>query len=717
MNAIAGMAELMLREDLPDAARRHALTIKQAGENLLAIINEILDFSKIESGKLEIVPVDYLFSSLINDVISIIRMKLVDSEVLFAANIDCNIPNALYGDEIKIRQIFLNILSNAVKYTEKGHVSLTVSAKGADGAESIESSKCAEGGMLLDITVVDTGRGIKPEDMEKLFGDYAQVDMAANKGIEGTGLGLSITRSLVKAMGGDISAASEYGSGSTFTVTLPQKARGPQPLAAVETPGEKSALVYEPREIYADSILRAIEGLGAKAELASSPAGLRDELARVGYAFVFIASAVYGGAREICQTAGKGAKIVLLAEFGEMAAEPGISVLAMPACCISIANILNGGDDPFSYSSTGSTTALFTAPEASVLVVDDIGTNLSVAQGLLAPYQMKVDLCLSGREAIDAIAAKKYDLVLMDHMMPEMDGIEATAKIRALGPYYLNLPIVALTANAVSGAKEMFLQNGFNDFLAKPINTVKLNSILEKWLPKEKQRKVEPKGAALLNGAALLKGISLPKADAPPAQGAAPGIVIEGLDTKTGQARSGGALESYMQTLAIFRKDGQNKIAQIKKCLDAADLPLYVTYVHALKSASANVGAGILSEMAGALEAAGAKGDLGYIQAHTADMLHALETVLANIGAAIAAMPPKGKEGTADMAQIKAELAKLSEAIDRLDPRAISEAAKALRVFAGAPGIGGGIENILQNTLIGEYGEAAAGIKTALMDN
>jgi HPt (histidine-containing phosphotransfer) domain-containing protein len=179
-------------------------------------------------------------------------------------------------------------------------------------------------------------------------------------------------------------------------------------------------------------------------------------------------------------------------------------------------------------------------------------------------------------------------------------------------------------------------------------------------------------------------------------------------------------MESYLQTLAIFRKDGQNKIAQINKCLEAADLPLYVTYVHALKSASANVGAGALSEMAGALEAAGARKDWGYIQAHTADALHALETVLANIGAAIAAMSPKGKEtsaGSADMAQIKAELAKLAEAIDRLDPRAISEAAKALRLFAGAPGVGGSIENILQNTLIGEYDEAAAGISTMLVSS
>jgi signal transduction histidine kinase len=259
MNAIIGMAELALREDIPDSGREHVLTIKQAGTNLLSIINDVLDFSKIESGKLEIIPAEYLFSSLVNDVISIIRTKVIDLDILFVANIDSNIPNALFGDEIRVRQVFLNILSNAVKYTEKGFVSLTV-----------KGTVINENTVGLAIEVTDSGRGIKQENIEKLFGDFVQIDMSSNRGIEGTGLGLAITRSIVKAMGGEISVASEYGKGSIFSVMLPQKIRSLQKLAFVQAPQDKSVLLYEQREIYSSSILRSLKNLGVSCAQVSS---------------------------------------------------------------------------------------------------------------------------------------------------------------------------------------------------------------------------------------------------------------------------------------------------------------------------------------------------------------------------------------------------------------------------------------------------------------
>ncbi|GBU23492.1 sensor kinase [Fibrobacteria bacterium R8-3-H12] len=355
MNAIIGMAELALREQTSDAAREHIITIKQAGANLLSIINDILDFSKIESGKLGIVPSNYLFSSLIKDVISIIKMRIVGSNLSFVVDIDPNIPNSLFGDETRIRQALLNVLSNAVKYTKKGFISF--SASGEITGDTV----------LLTIEIADSGIGIKPEDLKKLFGEFVQVDMASHKGVEGTGLGLAITKNLIKMMNGDISVQSEYGKGSTFTIKLPQKIRSDESLDIAKN----------------DSI--AIK---------------------------------------------------------------------------------------------------FSAPKAKILVVDDMGTNLKVAEGLMRPYKMQIDTCLSGIEAIEKIKADNYDLVFMDHMMPEMDGIEATKIIRET---HANLPIVALTANAVSGTREMFLSNGFNDFLSKPIDIVKLNSILEKWIPKEKQ--------------------------------------------------------------------------------------------------------------------------------------------------------------------------------------------------------------------------------------
>ncbi len=361
MNAINGMSELALRENLPDAAREHIVTIKQAGTNLLSIINDILDISKIESGKLEIVTSKYLFSSLINDVVSIIKTKIADSGLRFDINIDPNIPNSLLGDETRIRQALLNVLSNAVKYTKKGFISLSASAE------------IKKGTVLLTINVADSGKGIKPKDLKKLFDEFVQVDMESRKSTEGTGLGLAITKNLLTAMGGDISVQSEYGKGSTFTLKLPQK-------------------------ISSDVLFDSLENDSAAIK--------------------------------------------------------------------------------------------FNAPNARVLVVDDIEANLKVAKGLMQPYKMQIDLCQSGIEAIEMVKANSYDLVLMDQMMPEMDGVEATKLIRVMAgenPHYAELPIIALTANAVSGAKEMLFSKGFSDFLSKPIDTIELNSILEKWIPKEKQ--------------------------------------------------------------------------------------------------------------------------------------------------------------------------------------------------------------------------------------
>ena len=231
----SAFSRMPLREDLPPAANGHITAIKHAGASLLSIINDILDFSKIESGKLEIIPGEYLFSSLINDVISVIRMRFIDSGLWFAVRIDSRIPNALYGDEIRVRQILLNLLNNAVKYTKNGYVSFTVT-----GEETDENTFC------LTMEVADSGKGIKEEDIEKIFSEFTQSDTSENRGVEGTGLGLPIARSLVRAMDGDIAVGSMPGKGSMFTVTLPQKIRRHEILAAVNDPDEKRVLIYAP---------------------------------------------------------------------------------------------------------------------------------------------------------------------------------------------------------------------------------------------------------------------------------------------------------------------------------------------------------------------------------------------------------------------------------------------------------------------------------------
>jgi signal transduction histidine kinase/FixJ family two-component response regulator/HPt (histidine-containing phosphotransfer) domain-containing protein len=682
MNAIIGMSELALRKDMPGAVREDVIVIKQAGVNLLSIINDILDFSKIESGKLEIVSSDYLFSSLVNDVISIIRMRVIDSRICFVANLDGSIPNALYGDEMRIRQILLNILSNAVKYTKEGFVSFSASGEIMDGT------------VHLTIDVTDSGLGIKPDDMDRLFGDFVQLHLSENKGIEGTGLGLAITKSLVVAMGGSISVASEYGKGSTFTITLPQKICSPEPLASVENPQEKSVLVYEPLQIYADSMICAIDTLGVYCTYATDDAEFREKLRARDYSFVFVEFLLLENVRRVMQEVGSKAQVVLIASFGDAVADKNYSVLTMPVHSISVANVLNNVSENFSYS-TSQTLIKFIAPKARILVVDDINTNLKICEGLLLPYKMRVDLCLSGAEAIELVERNEYDIVFMDHMMPEMDGVEAVRRIRALSTKnarYLSLPIVALTANAVSGVKEMFLSCSFSDFLSKPIDTAKLNAVLEKWLPDLKREKA----------AAEAKATAAPEAE----------MQIEGIDTKKGIFMTGGTLENYVQALAAFRRDGLAKIGEIGASLGAGSYHLYTMCVHALKSASASIGADALSGQAAALEAAGRQADSSFIGLRNPEFLASLEMLLGHIGTALDSM--RGHTGAVYFGAFESELCKLKAALVVFDFGAINEIACGLREYTQLPGIGAAVEDILQDIVAGRYEEASTAINALL---
>ena len=688
MNAIIGMAEIALREKTIDTVLKHIATIRQAGANLLAIINDILDISKIESGKLEIIADHYQFSSLINDVISIIRMRAIDSRLRFVVNIDSNIPNEMYGDETRFRQVLINVLSNAVKYTESGFVAFTVAGDIVD-----------EDTVNLTIAVKDSGRGIKQEDIDSLFGDFVQVDAANRKGVEGTGLGLAITRNILKMMNGDIQAASEYGKGSTFTVTLPQKFHSREKLASVKSPKEKSTIVFEHRDIYANSIVSTMDNLGVKCTLASSDAEFRKKMASGKHSFVFIANSLYEQNKQTIVKHGASSKIVLLTEFGETVHDDKGNVLAMPVHCISIANMLNGVSDVYSYKEDDAIAMNFTAPDAKVLVVDDIRTNLKVAEGLLLPYNMQIDLCKSGAEALTAVRSKHYDLVFMDHWMPDMDGIETTKRIREMGakdPRFQELPIIALTANAVSGTKEMFLASGFNGFLAKPIDTVKLDSILNKWIPREKRMNV-----------AADSGVAASRAehDAPTAPQVA-AFEIRGIDVGAGIATTGSSVERYRDMLAIFHEDGVEKIKELAACLEAGDIPLYTIHAHALKGAMANIGAAELSGAAKALEMAGKQKDLKFIKAHHSGFLADLRTLLNNIQSVLSAAVPEGD--FMDPKALRARLGRLRLAIETLDASAMNSTIDYLASQKLAENVSSVIRNISHSILTAEYDEALA---------
>ncbi|MDR0649183.1 MAG: transporter substrate-binding domain-containing protein, partial [Synergistaceae bacterium] len=451
MNAIIGMSELAIREYGKPEGLNFIAEIRQAGTNLLSIINDILDFSKIEAGSLQINQAPYGTASLLNDVLTIIHVRMKEKPVRLIPEIDSALPAALEGDETRVRQILLNLLSNAAKYTSEGFVKFSASGE-----------RTGDRRINLTFRVADSGIGIKPEDVGKLFGDFVRVDQNRNVSVEGSGLGLVIARSLCRAMGGDISVESEYGKGSVFTAAIIQTIANDQPVGDV-----------------------------------------------------------------------------------------GVKISATPR-----------------YEDVR-----FTAPGVSVLLVDDIATNLMVIKGLLAPYGMNVSTCLNGRKAIELVEKESFDIVFMDHMMPEMDGLEATETIRAMeGDYFKTVPIIALTANAISGMREMFLANGFNDYLAKPIEIPKLNEIMERWIPKEKRVKRERRSRDLADVSEI-------------------GIEIEGLDVSKGLAMTGGTLEGYVKVLETYCRDAAKRLEILSGGLGEENLELFTTQVHALKSASASIGA------------------------------------------------------------------------------------------------------------------------------
>jgi len=635
MNAITGMAELLLRGELSDEARSYVRDIKQAGNNLVSLINDILDLSKIEAGKLEIVPVKYMLSSLINDTVNIIRTRLKEKPIRFYTNIDGNIPNCLIGDEVRLRQILINLLSNAAKYTEKGSIGLTITV--------VQQS---DKKVLLEIDVSDTGKGIKLADQAKIFNEFVRVDMKENQGIEGTGLGLAITNRLCAAMGGEINMKSEYGRGSVFTVIVPQDIASKEPFAAVEEPEKKKVLVYESRINYARSACWSLANLKVPHKMVTNQNEFAASLYQEEWFYVFSGYGLYEKIKPLIEQndsvfcGGKKPHLALMTEWGSEVHASNARFVSIPIQSLSIANTLNGKADNQNYyeSSDSSGVICHTFPGAKLLIVDDIAANLKVAEGLLSPYKAKIDTCLSGAEAIELVKQNKYDLIFMDHMMPEMDGIETTAAIRAweketvqkndspsftageTRSYNRNLrtqiPIVALTANAVVGMKEMFMENGFNDFLSKPIDVSKLDEILERWIPKDKKAINDEKNKPPQSNTFLFPA-------------------IPNIDTVKGIAMLKGNIDLYKQVLSMFCKEAEERLPLLQKTADANTLLSFIIHVHSLKGISASIGAQEISSCAKELEAAGKAANTAFIREHLPEFTEQLTELVKNIRAVL----------------------------------------------------------------------------------
>ncbi|MDR2522631.1 MAG: response regulator [Synergistaceae bacterium] len=686
MNAVMGLSELGLRTDSLPLTGEYFAGIKQAGQNLLSIINDILDFSKIESGNLGITPAPYILASLLNDVVNIIRVRLSEKPLLFAANIQSSLPNNLIGDETRVRQVLLNILSNAAKYTFEGFIMFSATGE-----------RTGEDTIVLKLEVADSGIGIKPEDIKGLFGEFVRFDAKRNKGVEGTGLGLAITKKLCLAMGGDITVTSVYGEGSVFTAAIPQKFDGDSPVAVVDDVKEKSVLFCDERPLYVDSIHKTLEDLGVAVTTAADGEEFMDKLAEGAYRFALVSPTLAARARDFlngAKTANAKADttLILLAGLNEMPAFRDLPVIIMPAYAVSLANALNNETLIISPSKPG---ARFSAPSARVLLVDDILTNLVVAKGLLAPYMMTVDTCESGEESIALVRENEYDLVLMDHMMPGMDGIEATKAIRALGGGLEKLPIVALTANAVSGMHEMFLKRGMDDFISKPIDPAKLDAILRKWIPKEKQRTAVHREPAAPKESVLFE--------------------LEGVDMKRGMAMASGSEENYRGVLKIYCRDVADRMEFLSVTCAEKDLKNFVVQVHALKSASTNIGATALAETAALLESAGKRGDLAFIWERVGVFRDGLTALVQNIETALSPAAPEislSEPESAPLEEVVPLLTSLQESLAAEDVRRADDLIAELGELRLDTATAAVVSRVSDLLLLAEFEEAAQTIKS-----
>jgi signal transduction histidine kinase/CheY-like chemotaxis protein len=719
MNAILGMVELILRQKISQIVFEHAMSIKQAGTNLLTIINDVLDFSKIESGKLDIVPSEYKFSSLINDCVSIIRMRIAEKPLLFIVNVDAKLPDKLIGDVVRVRQVMINILANAVKYTKEGSIVLSVTGEILLSSGELQNTGKRNGyytnsiedgydQVILKVEVHDTGVGIKEEDIDKIFEEFQQLDSHREHSVEGTGLGLAISRNLCRQMGGDITVQSEYGAGSIFTAFIPQVILENTPIAQVRDPETKPVLLYERRSIYEESLIASFKNLDVPVKAVPNLDMFFLELEGEQYVYAFVSAPFADKTIQNLRILENPAVPVILAEGGEISVSQEAPVLSMPAYVISIANILNGKQQ---QDFPEKATVHFIAPDARILIVDDIQTNLSVAQGLLSLYYMDIYTAISGAKAIEMVSQRNYDLILMDHMMPGMDGIEAVRAIRALDKSYArSIPIVALTANAVSGMKEMFLKNGFNDFLPKPIEIPKLDEIVTRWIPAEKKKSPGKRK----------------KRETPAVQNAtAAGIplVIEGVDTQRGIAMTGGSERGYRDVLSVLSTDIRNRMPDFKKLAGMPEnLPLtleefsaFTIQVHAMKSALASIGAFELSKAAAALETAGRGVDRPFIAEKLPAFIRNLQALAEKIEAVVQPEKAPRETGNRDITPLFPILEELRQALLSYDIGRINRLVK--RLEAEGSSMQDEADRISELVLLGDYEDAAELIERLLSKN
>ena len=580
MNAIVGISEILLRDDLTPGQRSKVLNIINSGKGLLTIINDILDLSKIESGKFTIVDEPYELESMLYDLTIIAAVRIGEKPVEFVIEIDPALPRTFVGDMGRVKQVLTNIIGNAIKFTSRGSIRLVITGRQEDGH------------WVLQMEVRDTGIGIKQEDLEKLFSAFTQVDTQRNRNIEGTGLGLSISLGLCKMMGGSISVTSEYGKGSSFVITIQQGLDSDLPAAALPDTQQYSLLLYETSDVLREYEVACLDRLGLRYDVCETDDSFSALAQRGGYTHILASN------EKLKLAAANGAQPVAMYRLNEHAfIDMETSNIYIPMFQLQLPYALLGVAEHLGRpKNVGIPAGEFTPmPFVSILLVDDNAVNIQVAEGLMEPYHMNIDHAISGEEAVRLVRENTYDLVLMDHMMPGMSGIEALKQIRLLpNAECQSLPIVALTANATSDARQMFLKEGFSDFLAKPIEMQKLDAVLRKYLK-------------ALNAA---RAAEHPEGYRPAPQPPERALDVGFENTAHGEVDFGaglalvGSASSYMNILTTYCSSTREKLPALAEWLET-DHDRFVIEVHGLKSANAAIGAMELSRLAEEMEAAG----------------------------------------------------------------------------------------------------------------
>lgn len=635
INMVIGISEVALGKTLSPDIREDMNSIKLAGKRLSNQINNMLDYTEIVEGTLTPAKEEYMITSVLNDVITMSSLQSNRQHLEIVFDIDPKVPAVLVGDAEKISHVLKILVENSIKFTESGGVNVRIGYR----PESY--------GINLIIDICDTGIGMTDSQMLQMYDDFYQVDFENNRFVGGLGLGLPIARGLLNAMGGFIHFESKGQQGLHAHIVIPQGTVDNQPCITLNQPEQLCIACYfrperyccdEVRGYYDSLILNLMEGLGIKGYQTHNFEGLLKLQRNHNLTHVFIAQSEYEENRAYYEELASTLPVVVIAEKEfTLDSESSLLMIHKPFSALSVANLLNGelGARDFAEAQAAGRKP-FTCPGVRALAVDDEEMNLVVANGVLGSYGIEVDTCLSGREAVARCSNTFYDIIFLDHMMPGFDGVQTLKKIRELqNGAYQDLPVIALTANTVSGAREMFRSEGFTEFVPKPIDRTVLERVLRRVLPKHfiqyseeaaeedisKEEKAQTAPAmekpAVSGGQSdLSETASLTQA--PIEEPALPydQLIQAGVNVELGLNYCGGDENFFKDMLQMFRAQSGVKRAEIASLYEEANWTDYAVKVHALKSTSLTIGAEALSSQAKELELAGKRGDADFIQEH-----------------------------------------------------------------------------------------------------